>query len=639
MTEAKTDFRESFDRVACVNMMAILITIAASAIACLHPFAPYEDSALADVLWITSQSAMLVSIGWMLAGIGVRFRNDWLIATGKLGMIAIPTVILCDSIAYGWIREHFVSAAMFKVATELSPRLWQHASAGTIRGGLGLLVFWIALITCVLLISRFASRHRGVGGKRVPIVFGLATLAAATPVWMDLSGTLSTMRENPARHPLCMLSLIRHDEPPYHAALDDNAVSNPTHSPSAPIAGNQSLTKTLKHGIEARKNQHRLLAVSEIPKTELADVLIVVVESFRHELICEEVMPNLWQFSQQGTHCRQHFSGGNATNHGMFSLLSGLESIWYDSDVRFTPIMNRLMRQAGYELGFFAGHDDWRLFQMDGFISPEQFDVFRISKPNGLSSDRRATELAANFLDRTDRHDDAADWPPRLAVLYLYATHADYKSYPDDQVFAPAADDRFLIPFTAPMRQSVWNRYRNSARTVDRFLSAVMRKDRVVIVTGDHGESFLEDGVCGHGVRISAYQNMTPAVIYHPGGRAKAIDLPTMHADLLPTLTSILGIKLNSIETLDGVNLDNKDDSSLRSRVFSTRNYLSDDVALIAGSHREHESFFALQGQVSLRDGKAIPLNAIDKFGQRIRLRPDPTAKGWQAWLDARFQP
>ena len=246
----------------------------------------------------------------------------------------------------------------------------------------------------------------------------------------------------------------------------------------------------------------------------MPDVLIVVVESFRHELIAPDVMPHLWSYAEKGIWCRQHFSGGNATNHGMFSLLNGLEAIWYERSVRYSPLLNRLFRQAGYELGFFGGHNDWRKFLMDGYISREHYDVFQIDSPNWLASDRRATQRAASFLDRSDERDRPASAPdrakrPRLAVLYLYSTHANYHSYAEDRVFLPAADDRFLIPYTQTARPEVWNRYKNSARSIDRLLAAVMRPDRIVVVTGDHGESFLEDGVCGHGARISKYQNMT----------------------------------------------------------------------------------------------------------------------------------
>ncbi len=225
----------------------------------------------------------------------------------------------------------------------------------------------------------------------------------------------------------------------------------------------------------------RLIAANS-DRSELPDVLIVVVESFRRELLEPAVMPNLWEYATKGIHCRTHFSGGNATNHGMFSLLNGLEAIWYERGVRYTPLLNRLFREAGYELGFFAGHDDWRKFYMDGYISEEQFDVFEIAKPEGLKSDRRATELASMFLDRKDpaTEDPATeDRRPRLALLYLYATHATYNSYVEDQHFQPAADDRFLYPFSEAVRPAVWNRYKNSARTVDRFLGAVMRDDRV----------------------------------------------------------------------------------------------------------------------------------------------------------------
>ncbi len=364
--------------------------------------------------------------------------------------------------------------------------------------------------------------------------------------------------------------------------------------------------------------------------------MIVVVESFRRELVEPEVMPNLWEYASKGIHCRTHFSGGNATNHGMFSLLNGLEAIWYERGVRYTPLLNRLFREAGYELGFFAGHDDWRKFYMDGYISDEHFDLFEIAKPAGLKSDRRATELASMFLDRKDAA--AEDRRPRMALLYLYATHATYDSYAEDQHFQPAADDRYLYPYFESVQPEVWNRYKNSARTVDRFLAAVMRSDRVVIVTGDHGESFLDDDTIGHGIRISEFQNMTPAVVYVPGAEPRSIDAATSHADLLPTLISAVGLRLTSDATLDGADLTTAADESLAGRVFVTRNYLQDDVGLIGPWTSRKDGPFAYRLHVSLREMQVSPINAIDPRGYELETSEPTLKKVLKDWADTRFE-
>ena len=600
-----------------INTFAFLCAIATSIIALTHPFGDRSGlGTLAPVCWIVTQSFVLVAAGWLISRVGVLFRWRWTIATGCVTITLVPTVVLLDAIAFGWMQHRLLSHETYRVALALPEGLWKHLSAGTVRGAIWLSAGWVLGLVTLLLVSWWTQRSWWGKQQRLLRRDGWFVIAMLPCLLLAIPAMNSDSKRNPFG-----VFLI--------AGLD----SKPTQT----LPLNATEKNNLQSAIIARQHRQRQLGVLSSSKGS-PDVLIVVVESFRHELVCDEVMPHLTRFANRGIHCRNHFSGGNATNHGMFSLLNGLEAVWYESEIRYAPILNRLMRQSGYELGFFAGHDDWNAFRMDGFISPEQFDVFQIGEQNGLDSDRIATQRAASFLNRSDVRGDVGTRAPRLAMLYLYATHADYRSYPEDQVFQPAADDQFLIPFTSEMRDRVWNRYKNSARSIDRFLSAVMKEDRVVIVTGDHGESFLEDGTCGHGAQISKYQNMTPAVIYYPGGVARDLLAPTMHADLLPTLMSIVGTEISDSRTLDGVRLNGSDDSFLQNRVFAIRNYLNDDVALIVSSENSADSAFAYQGEFTIRDGAAMAADSIDESGQPTDHSSDSTAKWWKQWLMNRFQ-
>ena len=346
-----------------------------------------------------------------------------------------------------------------------------------------------------------------------------------------------------------------------------------------------------------RLRELRLINLRRQPE-QSPDVLIVIIESFRHELVAPDVMPNLHAAATDGLWCRKHFSGGNATSHGVFSIVTGMNATWFDSSIRFSPPMYDLFRSAGYELGFFAGHDDWRQFYMDAFVREDHFDVFATTPQNGLKSDRQSVQSVIAFLD----HDQPR--APRLAILYLYATHLPYRSYVEDQVFQPAAADDFQIPYLPTQRESVWKRYKNSARTVDRWLAPLIgdakisdtrthdakRSDamisstnRVVLVTGDHGESFLEDGTVGHGTKISAVQNMTPAIICGPGVPRGFLQTASAHSDLLPTLVGALGLGVNGLNALDGIDLTKPENLRFRRHDAVTRDYLSDRYRPIDG--------------------------------------------------------
>ena len=359
-----------------------------------------------------------------------------------------------------------------------------------------------------------------------------------------------------------------------------------------PTSASQSPSGEIAIPSDAREERIRRIGFAQVHNVpeKLPDVVIIVLESFRPELVDVEVMPNLAAAADQGLWCKQHFSSGNATSHGMFSIVTGMDATWFDTSLRYQPSMYRLFRSAGYELGFFAGHDDWRKFYMDGFVSSDHFDTFEIMPQDRLESDRRAIQSMTKFLEPEETR------APRLAILYLYVTHAPYRSYAQDRVFSPAAKDGFLIPYSNDQVSKVWNRYKNSAVTADRWIGSILSSssDRLVLVTGDHGEAFLEDGTIGHGTKISIQQNSTPAILIGSGIPHREIDAPTIHSDLLLTLLSATGIGLSdpsrqvdAIEDdagtslFDGSDLLNTSEETLLQRTNVTRDYLTDDVQLI----------------------------------------------------------
>lgn len=583
---------------------------------------------LSKLGWIFAQSYCLtwpgIAIGLLLANRAARMS----VLCGAGLIFAVPVLMLVDAITFSWIGERFLSSTSWRVVTELRSGLLGHISIAMVIGGIGMILLTTFVSAAAWwLAGRIATRwQRSENAISPTTAWGLTAALAlliASPALRHFDETKLEMAAESCRHPLCVIGCFAYQSPGRMQPIQERDSVSP-----------------FEQAVSIRDHQQRQLSIRSIDDSSqpLPDVVIVVVESFRHELVQPDVMPQLWRYASRGLHCRSHFSGGNATNHGMFSLLNGLEAIWYERPVRYSPLLVRLFRKAGYELGFFAGHDDWRKFYMDGYLSDEHFDTFEISPPDGLASDRRATRLAASFLDRQSTADEPR--PPRLALLYLYATHATYRSYAEDRLFAPAADDRFMIPYSSSSREQVWNRYKNSARTVDRFLEAVMREDRIVLVTGDHGEAFLEDGTIGHGIRISAVQNMTPAVLFVPNRAPRVIEVPTSHADLLPTLLSAVGIKSTDELAFDGIDLHVASDQLLSKRLLLTRNYLHEDVGLIGPWTREPEGPFAYRANVSLRNEPAVsPLNAIDQSGYEDSSADETKMNdAVQTWIDSRLR-
>ncbi|MDG2221450.1 MAG: sulfatase-like hydrolase/transferase [Rubripirellula sp.] len=594
-------------RIVAFSIQAVVVT---TLIAIWHPFenvtVGIELPTLVRLGWIVSQAIWLILPGTLVGSALSAWRPRFGVMVGLAWCVAVPLLISLDALLHGWINQHLLSMSTIEILLHWNSL---HESASWVTTASAILAVLIPLAAFAILEvvqTRFRKRRSGwfrfSGGVRVGWLF-LLSIVLAIPAVYNWERTLRWSTNYSVRNPLSAIHFFDARIPKVEV------LPSITVSPALSESGDLS----------SRANEFRLLAVDSIESNRndtLPDVLLVIIESMRPELVEANVMPHLHRYAKDSLWCRQHFSGGNATTHGMFSLINGLDASWYESPVRYAPLLNRLMQQGGYEVGFFAGHDDWAAFEMDPFINKQHFDQFDVYRQNGLSSDRRATLAAKMYLD--DSRDQRS---PRMAILYLYATHATYRSYPKDQVFQPSADDRLLYPYSIRSRDNVWNRYRNSARTIDRFLSSIMREDRILVVTGDHGEAFLEDGTIGHGTRISKVQNMTPAIVFVPGRGGRLMDTPTCHADLLPTLMDALGWKLNRPDVLSGDSLFS-DIGLVSERTFAIRDYLSNTYGLIGPWTTAADSPFALTFKFLSKDPVLEPLEMIDENGQVISGDP-----------------
>ncbi|EMB18192.1 sulfatase-like hydrolase/transferase [Rhodopirellula europaea] len=475
-----------------------------------------------------------------------------------------------DLLVFHWVGFRLISADAWNLFSTRVPSLvpyltfrmmlrWTFAIAVLFAIG------WICHRGSQLLAQALASQTRQMSVRGATHAWTLSVLMTAIPGLLAWSSVEINMTRVPSRHALGVTGWF-----------DNHGVDSQTkeqHVLPGPLFTSEDVTR-----------RTRMLRFNVVQETQSLppDILLIVVESLRPELVDPSVMPNTYSRAMRGLWMRRHHSGGNASSLGLFSLVSGLDAIWfYLADVRFSPAMNRLFEQAGYELGFFAGADDWEAFQMEAFIHADAYDTFDIGPRNRLASDRHAIDSAYTFLSRTD-FPDGEQRSPRLAVLYLYATHAPFLVAPEHVRDLPSAGEDYPLPFGPDSRNAIWNRYRNSARTLDAMIAPLLNDaNRLVAIVGDHGESFLEDGTIGHGTRLSATQVRTPAILFGPEVTQRKIDFNTSHADLLPTLLSLAKIQVSDPDSFDGIDLSA---DSPKPRVLAIADYLRPQALLISPS-------------------------------------------------------
>lgn len=274
------------------------------------------------------------------------------------------------------------------------------------------------------------------------------------------------------------------------------------------------------------------------------DIVLIVLESFRHDMLSASVMPKLHALSQRGLRSRQHYAGANASHLGIFGLLYGRSALAYDRvlDRPLPPQLCETLRRSGYELTYISSANHFPYLRMEQFINDDTFDNVMVVRGGGRglpNRDRRAVASARDILRRPATR-------PRFVMMFLMSTHHDYQYPAEFERFRPvAASISPLDTDLARQREPILNRYRNAAYFLDdeigRLLQELDLSKDVVIVTGDHGESILDDGCMFHASRLSEIQTRVPMFMVGAGvpSGMRLTGIST-HADLLPTVLHLV---------------------------------------------------------------------------------------------------
>jgi uncharacterized protein len=280
------------------------------------------------------------------------------------------------------------------------------------------------------------------------------------------------------------------------------------------------------------------------PPQPMLNVLLVVIDGMRADSLEPGLAPRLVQFGQGAIRFDAHYSGGNASRAGMFSIFYGLPATYWDAfaDLARPPLLMDLFRQYRYQLGLFSSSPvySW-VVGLDRTALARIPDLRQetISPVGGSGErDRALTDEWYAWLERRD--------PSRPFFGFLY--------YNAVVAFEPPRD----LPLVAqiPPGASEWDRrhvrYLTAVRFLDSLIGGVLddlerrklSEQTVIIVTSDHGMEFDENGLgfTGHGTAYSELQLHTPLVVRWPGRPAGSVTRRTSHNDLAPTLlTGVFG--------------------------------------------------------------------------------------------------
>jgi membrane-anchored protein YejM (alkaline phosphatase superfamily) len=279
---------------------------------------------------------------------------------------------------------------------------------------------------------------------------------------------------------------------------------------------------------------------------QLYDIVFVLVDALRPDKVTADFTPNIYALSQQGQNFRNHYSGGNSSRMGVFSMFYGLPSTYWQAfyDTQRQPLVMEQLLANNYEVAAFSAV---------GFGSPAQIDrtVFAGIGP----ADRFVPDVEGDL-----NHATTAAWRNWLvsrtdttkpAFSFLY-----YDPGKSGAVNVAAVDEL----------DSKYQSYLTGIAEIDKDVGLILTDlqaagrldDTLVIVASDHGYEFDELGLgyVGHASNYGPYQLRSTLVMHWPERPTQQFSHRSAHQDLPATfLQEVFACENPASDYSSGTNL------------------------------------------------------------------------------------
>ncbi len=279
------------------------------------------------------------------------------------------------------------------------------------------------------------------------------------------------------------------------------------------------------------------------------NIVWLVVESLRADMLDAEIMPSAHAFSERATRMMHHYSGGNGTRMGVFSLFYGIYgNYWFPLlDQRRGPIVMDLILEDGYQYEMYTSAKfSYPEFDSTIFARIPAEHLHETTGKRGWEEDRMHVTSMLNFIEKRDSA------RPFMTFMFFESPHSNY-FFPEEAVIRPdyLPDLNYATMDLERDLPRIKNRYINAVHHLDDQLGRVidyLEKKRlldstIVIITGDHGEEFMEKGRWGHNSAFTEEQIRVPFVLWVPGREPAKVMRMTSHLDLPATLLPLMGVR------------------------------------------------------------------------------------------------
>ncbi len=405
----------------------------------------------------------------------------------------------------------FLSVGLLLLCTGISYFLWRKIRTQR-KGKYGRAVFWVVVIIGVYSYVLMACMVTMPPGARLSAENSrlLLKVARFVPYYNELFVTLVPGSEDEIRHVETKKGLIR---------MQTKQVNLPLAYPRTPMVCT--------------------------PPKKPKNIVMIVLDTWRYDALTARITPNIYRFAQKNLKFNYHWSGGNCTQPGIFSLFYALPpTYWTAMDKQDVgPVFIDQLEKAGYEMEILASAT-LRFPAFDRTVFSKIVDLkTQMAGKSAIARDKTITQQFTDFLNQRDRK------KPFFGFLFYDTAHnyCDGGSTANQLPFQPAVGQckRFSLTKNTDPRPYL-NRYHNAVHYIDQEVGQVLQqlkrkrllKDTIVIITADHGEEFDDEKLnyWSHASAYTSYQLHVPMIIAWPGKLPNNYSYLTTNYDVVPTL-------------------------------------------------------------------------------------------------------
>ena len=496
------------------------------------------------LLYLLPVFAPLLLIGHALDSVAVarrfprlaRHGHTALVGAAWLGASAVQLLVFADAFVFRLYGFHF-NGFVWNLVTTPGGIDSMGASGGSEVSFAAIALGWLLAEAFLLRVAQRSLRFDGLFRRLVPSGAMVAAFAVCVPLLGVGERAVFAVSDLTSYRPV----LTAANAFPFYMPVRVPALRE--------TLGLAAAEHSLRARVDTVNVHYPLQPIARAPGHRDWNIVWLVAESLRADMLDPAIMPATSAFAERAANFRSHYSGGNGTRMGMFSMFYGLYgSYWFSflNEGRGPALLDVLL-DGGYQTAIYTSAR---------FTYPE-FDktIFRrIPRAElhegddhlaGWQNDR---ENVGRLLADIDGRDPSR---PFFAFMFFESPHAQYY-FPEESVIRRPYLESFNYATTdiAANIGLIKNRYINACHHLDSQFERVLTHLRekglldstIVVITGDHGEEFMEKGHWGHHASFVDEQIRVPLVIWAPGQPARVEERMSSHLDIVPTLMTQLGV-------------------------------------------------------------------------------------------------